>query len=196
MAKNIKAVIFDMDGTIVAPLLDFPRMKAEIGLPQDKGLLESMSQLDETGRNRAEEVLHAHELAAARTCHLNPGVREAMDALASMGIKAAILTRNSRRSTTIVCERHNLVFDAVVTREDCLPKPDPDGVLSAARQMGVRPDECIMVGDYEYDIRAGREAGATTVLFSPDGKRFATESDFTITSMEELPPIVADLDRA
>ncbi|MHC4713855.1 MAG: HAD family hydrolase [Planctomycetota bacterium] len=194
MPKDIKAVIFDMDGTITEPLLDFPRIKSEIGLPPDRGLLESIAAMNEVARGRAEGILLEHELAAASTSTLNPGVREALDKIVSTGLKVAVLTRNCRRGVEIVSARHDLRFDSIVTREDSAPKPDPDGILLASRQMGVRPTECILVGDYEFDMRAGRAAGAITVLFSPDGRAFPTKPDFTIGSMAQLPGIVAALE--
>jgi HAD superfamily hydrolase (TIGR01509 family) len=110
-----------------------------------------------------------------------------------MRLMTAILTRNCRRSVDIVLRKHGLSFDAVVTREDSLPKPDPDGMLTAAWRMGVRPDACVLVGDYEFDIRSGRAAGAVTVLYSPDGRSFQTQPDFCIRSMRELPAIVRRL---
>jgi N-acetyl-D-muramate 6-phosphate phosphatase len=42
-------------------------------------------------------------------------------------------------------------------------KPFPDPILWAAKQMGVRPEQCLMVGDTTVDIRAGKAARAQTV---------------------------------
>ena len=193
MPAHLKAVVFDMDGTITVPLLDFPRMKAEIGAPSDHGLLESMALMDDSRRAAAEKILLRHELAAALDSTLNPGVKAALADIASMGLAAAILTRNCRRSVDIVLDKHSLAFDAVVTREDSLPKPDPDGVLVAAWRMGVDAASCVMVGDFEFDIRSGRAAGALTVLYAPDGRTFATVPDFEIRSMEELPVLLRKL---
>lgn len=196
MMRLIKAVIFDMDGTITAPLLDFPAMKAEIGIPEDVGLLESLSRLDRTASDRAEAILLRHELAAAVNSRLNDGADQAVQALRRSGFKTAILTRNCRAAVDIVLEKHALRFDAVVTREDCLPKPHPDGLHTAAELIRVPTRECVMVGDYEFDIQAGRAAGAVAVLFAPDGHNFQTVPDFEITSMEELVPLVRLLNKS
>ena len=111
-----------------------------------------------------------------------------------MGVRTALLTRNSRRSVEIVCRLHDLCFDAAVTREDCRPKPDPQGVFLAAERIGVPPSAAMMVGDYEFDILAGKNAGCVTVLYSPDGRTFTTTPDFAIRSMAELPDIIASLE--
>ena len=189
----IKAIIFDMDGTIIVPHLDFALIKSEIGLPPERGLLEGMSGMSSRERRRAEDILERHELEAARGSRLNEGVRDALERLRRAGLRTAIVTRNSRRSVDIVLEKHDLAFDAVITRADCAPKPDPEGVLAAAGAMGVEPGECVMVGDYEFDIRAGRAAGALTVLFAPVGRDFAAEPDFEIRSFAELPGLVEEL---
>jgi phosphoglycolate phosphatase len=55
-------------------------------------------------------------------------------------------------------------FDPVVTGLSAPhTKPYPDPILLAARQMGVRPQECLMIGDTTVDMRAGKAAGAQTV---------------------------------
>ena len=193
MAEAIRAVIFDMDGTITVPVLDFVRMKAEMGLPRDKGLLEGLSEMDEPARTAAEGILHRYERTAAEKSVLNDGVPDALRALAAMGLKLAILTRNRRASVDVVTEKHGLVFDAVVTREDSSPKPDPDGVNTVAAALAVEARTCVMVGDFETDIQAGRAAGAVTVHYCPDGRMFPTQGDFTISSMHELAPLICSL---
>ena len=55
-------------------------------------------------------------------------------------------------------------FDAIVTGLSAShTKPYPDPILLAAEQMGVRPEECLMIGDTTVDMRAGKAAGAQTV---------------------------------
>jgi len=193
MPGAIQAVIFDMDGTLTVPVLDFPRMKAEIGIPQDQGLLESLAAMGEGERSAAEAILLRHELAAAQDSVLNPGVAEMLQSLSRLGVRTAILTRNCAESVRIVTGKHSLCFDAVVSREDSKPKPDPDGVLVAASRLGVDPQACLVIGDYEFDIQAGRAAGSLTVLFSPSGRSFQTVPDFQIRDMSELPMLLESL---
>ena len=56
MPRILEAVIFDMDGTITVPALDFPRIKAEMGLPQERPILESLDELAPDARPAAEGV--------------------------------------------------------------------------------------------------------------------------------------------
>ena len=62
--------------------------------------------------------------------------------------------------------QYNLVpyFKCIATGQTCEhTKPFPDPILWAAREMGVLPEACLMVGDTGVDIRAGKAAGAQTV---------------------------------
>ena len=55
-------------------------------------------------------------------------------------------------------------FDVVVTGLSAIhTKPYPHPILLAAQKMGVKPEECLMIGDTTVDMRAGKSAGAQTV---------------------------------
>jgi phosphoglycolate phosphatase-like HAD superfamily hydrolase len=84
-------------------------------------------------------------------------------------------------------------FDVILTRESPgRPKPHPDGVIDAARRFGVERGEVLMVGDYVFDIEAGRAAGASTALLT-NGRAappIQPAPDFTVASLRELPPLL------
>ena len=160
----IDAVIFDLDGTLVEQMLDFDAIRTEIGLPADKPILETMATLAPHERERADRILVRHEEEAAKRAPLAPGARQVLGFLAERGIPVAILTRNMRRSVELIIQRHGIDVDWIIAREDSAPKPRPDGVLAIAEALGVEPARCLMVGDYVFDIEAGRAAGAATVL--------------------------------
>lgn len=78
----------------------------------------------------------------------------------------AIVSARGDRATRHFLEQYGLEshFGAVATALTCrYTKPFPDPVLWAARQLGVPPERCLMVGDTTVDIRAGKAAGAQTV---------------------------------
>src|SRR5438552_3035248 len=66
-----RAMLFDMDGTLTAPFLDFDLIKAEMGIG-DQPILEALGKLDNPNRQAAESVLHRHEQRCAAECKLNP----------------------------------------------------------------------------------------------------------------------------
>lgn len=186
--------MFDMDGTLVRSELDFDAIAAEVGVPRDVPLLEAVRRLPPARQAEAEQVLLRHEHAAARACELLPGAVELLDALARWGMPAGLLTRNCRACVDIVVGRHALRLDPLLAREDAPAKPAPDGILLAARRWGVPPSEVLMVGDYVFDVRAGRAAGSLTALLTEGVARpFDDEADYLLPDLSAAIPLLQTL---
>lgn len=157
-----RLVIFDLDGTLTRPFLDFARIRAAIGLPEP--LLESMLALAPgPERDRAFATLDAFEAEAAERSELNEGARELIDGLR---LPAGLVTRNSRASALRTLRKHGLDFPVVMTRDDAPPKPDPEPLLRICAHFGVAPADALMVGDFRLDVLAGRRAGTRTALLT------------------------------
>lgn len=192
----IKAVIFDLDGTITAPLLDFNKIRSELKIESSEPVWEAIQRLDGKEKRRAEAVLDAYEIWAAQNAEFNKGVKEALLVLDDLGIKKGIITRNSLRAWEIVKERLSLEVDAVITREDAFPlKPAPDGVVALMEKLSCTRQETILVGDYLFDIEAGRSAGVRTVLFLNDEIEppWAYLADYKIRDMRKLLDIISNI---
>lgn len=184
-----RAVIFDLDGTLTVPVLDFDRIRAEIGV--EGPVLEAVEALTGAARERAERILDDHEQHAARGSTLQPGAAEVLAELRRRGIPCAILTRNSRASLETVLSRHSLTADALRTREDGARKPSPAPVLDLCARLGVPPEETLVVGDYLFDLQAARSAGAVAVLLvDGDNRRFREDADHTIDDLREILELV------
>ncbi|MBN2211744.1 MAG: HAD-IA family hydrolase [Sedimentisphaerales bacterium] len=195
--KRIAAILFDLDGTLTVPCLDFAAMKEEMGIAEGY-ILEEMKRMSPAQRAHAEQVLDRHEEQAARTSQLNPGAAETLERLRREGRKIGLITRNCRASVKTISQIHGLVFDAVITREDGAAKPAPDPVLRACQLLDVAPDEAIMVGDYLHDMQAGKTAGTYTVLLSthPNHRDYHGWADFVINRLEELHRIIEGMEDA
>lgn len=182
-------VIFDMDGTLIEPLIDFQALRRELHIPPDDGILEHLAKQAGESRRQAMEHLEARELDAANHARPMSGAKETLHAVVAAGLKRALLTRNTRQAVEVVFRRLPWMrFDLVLSREDGPIKPQPEGVLRACRQMGIRPERCLCVGDFRYDIQAANAAGACSVLLAstdepPD---WAGEADYTIRHLGEL----------
>jgi HAD superfamily hydrolase (TIGR01509 family) len=185
----IKAVIFDLDGTITQPYFDFDAIREEMGLAKDSGpVLESMEKMSPEQRQQAEEILHFHEEKAVIESNLNPGAKETLDAICEAGISIGILTRNRRCNALAIAQKHSLKFDAIVDREDGPVKPDAFGVLQICRQFGVKPEETLVVGDYLFDVLSAKAAGAIAVLLANHERadEFVRHADFCIENINEV----------
>lgn len=189
---NIQAVIFDLDGTLTEPFLDFDQIRCEIGLPDDGGILEALLRMPDARRQQAEAVLLAHEQAAAENSTLNDGAADLIDTLRLRGTSIGILTRNTRQNALFVAEKHRLHFDAMICREDGPAKPDGFGVLSLCRRFEAAPAQTLVVGDFKHDLEAARNAGAVAVLLKNHTKADTFEhlADYVIEHLNEILTII------
>lgn len=186
MSKEPRAILFDMDGTLTTPLLDFPAIKQEMGIGQQP-ILEALEAMDSVQRATAEAVLHRHEAHAADHATHNPGCTALVDWLKQKNISTALITRNSRLSTQRVLDKLQLAFGVIYTREDGPVKPHPHQLWEACRRLDVPAEEAWMVGDGEYDIAAAEAAGIPSVWISHGRPRnFDTKPWKTVDGLEEL----------
>ncbi len=184
----IQGMIFDLDGTLVDSGLNFAEIRAELGIPATQGLIEYMESLtDPRAQARVREAIHAFEIAGARRATWMPGARELLLALADIGRPVAILTRNMREAVTLTCQSLDMPVELILTREDCRPKPDPDGLWQIARAWKIAPEHLVYVGDYRFDLEAARNACMRSCLYrNPRNGAWAEMADWVIDHFDEL----------
>jgi len=114
------------------------------------------------------KVLSARRLAknpSKERFWLIPGVREMLEVL-SQAYPMGVVSARDEGSTREFLDHFELTsfFDVIVTSQTCqLTKPYPDPVIYAAKALGVAPEDCVMVGDTIVDIKSGKSAGAQAV---------------------------------
>lgn len=181
-----RAVLFDMDGTLTEPLLDFPAIKRAMGIGPGP-ILEALSRMTGPARAQAEAILHRFEDEAAAASTLNRGCTQLLDRLAQRQVLTALITRNRRSSVQTVLTRHRLKIEVVIAREDAEPKPSPQPLWLACRKLGVDPTAAWMVGDGYHDIEAAAAAGIRSVWISHGRPRdFAAVPDAVVNDLLEL----------
>lgn len=191
----MSAVIFDFDGTLTAPYgIDFVAMRQAIGCPPDHTILEYIVGLPPEQRAIADARVYEMELESARTSQPNRDAEAVVRALLDRGVTVAILTRNCREAVDLAFANFADIgvaeFAAVVCRDSGFPpKPAPDAIFHIADVIGVLAQELWMVGDYVFDLDAGRAAGARTVYLCND-ERPRWQADFVIANLQELPALL------
>ncbi|MGD0651071.1 MAG: HAD family hydrolase [Verrucomicrobiia bacterium] len=187
----IKGVIFDMDGTITAPNLDFAGIKAAAGIG-DVDMLDYLRAATGAEYERIHGLLMRFEKRGVANAKLNRGARALLNALAKQRIPTALLTRNSRRSVDAVCRKLKLKFDVTVTREDGPHKPAPEPIWRIAKRWKAKPDELLMVGDYKWDVLCAKNAGALCAVLVNGGgvPDWAKDADFIIKRLTDVIDIV------
>ncbi len=190
----IRAVVFDLDGTLLEQGIDFHVLRAEIGVPEGGDILHHIDGLPAEASREARRVVEIHEEKAAACSCLMPHASEVLDFLCRASLPVGVFTRNSRRSLEKACRRHGLAFPAAVCREDAPPKPDPAPLLRIAGALDLPPASLLVVGDFAYDTESALRAGAVSVFLSHGRPpRAPTRCHFVVAALAELPPLVSAL---
>lgn len=193
-----KAVIFDLDGTLVDSMWMWNAIDAEylarykLVCPGDlEKKVEGMS-FSETAAyfkqrfglvDTTEQIKEAWvemSIEKYRTqVPLKPGAREFLELLSSKGMAAGIATSNARAMVDVVLEALDIgkYFQVVATAcEVAAGKPAPDIYLNVAERLHVKPWDCVVFEDVPAGILAGKRAGMTV---------FAVEDEFSLGMREE-----------
>ncbi|MCB0279925.1 MAG: HAD family hydrolase [Calditrichaeota bacterium] len=184
---KFKLIIFDLDGTITHAIHDFAKIKKELNLPPDQDILTSLHELNLEERLYAERRLQEIETELASQARLQDGIRDFLEFLSKQSIQFAVLTRNTRLNAFIslqVCGIRGLFQEAAVLgRDECPAKPDPSGIYNLLNVFNADKDQTAIIGDYKYDLLAGRNAGITSIYFDPDNEeKWNHLADFRINT--------------
>ncbi|TAH74757.1 MAG: HAD family phosphatase [Anaerolineaceae bacterium] len=213
MLKDIDAVIFDLDGTLVDSMWMWETIDIEylerfgLEFPLDlQNKIEGMS-FSETAayfkdRFKLPDSLDQiksdwNKMAYDKYLHevpLKEGVREFLEYLKSNKIPAGIATSNSRELVDLIIDKHNIgdYFSSIRTScEVDKGKPSPDIYLLVAMDLMVEPERVLVFEDVIQGVMAGKNANmkvcAVYDKFSEkDDKQKIRLSDYYISSMKEI----------
>lgn len=219
--RNLRAVLFDLDGTLAdtAPDLakaanEMRRVRGFAPLPLSclrpvasqgaRGLLRvalHKTPEDPDYENLRDEFLSAYARTLYVDSMLFDGMAELLDQIEALGLRWGIVTNKIACFTTPLVERLGISHRAaVVVSGDTTAhsKPHPAPLQHAAASMGLAPSSCVYVGDDFRDIRAGHAAGMRVVAAAygyceaSEVKRW--DADAIIDSPGELPAVLLALD--
>lgn len=186
IAHDVKAVLFDLDGTLIDSAPDLgaaaDKMRTDRGLPSlplDKyrpmagagargmlGIAFGMTPEHPDFPAMREEFFRNYESCMTQRTYVFEGVAQLIASLVERDVAWGVVTNKSMRFTGPLTKGMALFSTArAVVGGDSTPhaKPHPAPLLEAARQVGVRPIECVYVGDDVRDMQAGKAAGMATV---------------------------------
>lgn len=186
MKIDLKAVIFDFDGTLAKLNIDFHLMRkslieliASYGVPVQKISHLLALEMIEAGRQwlvandggrsagyveKTGRLIYEIEMEGARSGELIPGVREMLAGLKGRGIEPGVLTRNCMEAVLVMFPDIDNYCRAVITREATTKfKPDPEHLRIALDCIEALPRNAAMVGDHPIDIEVGKRLGTMTI---------------------------------
>jgi HAD superfamily hydrolase (TIGR01509 family) len=138
------------------------------------------------------EQLNELEFYYAGKSSVMQGATELLQKLHDDGRQLAILTRNTMpvvKQTLEACRlQHFFPVEHILDRDACIPKPSPDGVRHLLQFWGADADDTVMVGDYLYDLEAGKGAGVATIHVDTRGD--VDWSEYTDIRVEGLGEII------
>ncbi|CAR24411.1 putative haloacid dehalogenase-like hydrolase [Lachancea thermotolerans CBS 6340] len=200
----VKAIVFDMDGTLSIPQpWMFGAMREAIGLTDPKmDILTFVDQLPSKQlKDDANEQLKAVEARAMAEMQPQPGLLPLLEYLTAHEISTSICTRNLIKPVrhliaSFVPDEHQR-FAHILTRDFRPTKPDPAPLLHISEQLGIAPENMVMVGDSYDDVECGAAAGAGTILVrsATNGGLLESRADLIDASVHDLSEIIELLER-
>ena len=191
MSEDIRAVLLDVDGTLVDSNdaharawvdafaefefdVPYERVRSLIGMGGDNLLPEAIEIEKETPRGEALSKRRGEIFKERYLQTINPfrGTRELLERMRAEGLEIAIGTSAQKEDLKPLLEIADVVdlIDSKATSDDAEnSKPDPDIIQAALKCLRLPASEVLMVGDTPYDIEAAARAGVRTVAFRSGG---------------------------
>jgi len=218
----VKAVVFDLDGTLASFNVDYRAVRADVrsflmrrGLPAsvlsiNESIFEMLKKTEiflknngksektvEETRSKALAIAEKHELEAAKTTSLLPGVLETLKAVKKMDLKMGLCTINGEKSTNYILKRFKIAefFDVITPRDSVkYVKPSAEHLEATLKALGVNPEEAVVVGDGASDMKCAKElkavaVGLPTGVSSPK-ELISSGANYFITSITDLPTLI------
>ena len=211
-AANLKAIIFDMDGTLVSSLSLIHHCESEIstkytgkGLtvedvisgfgPPARSIIRSLTDgLGEEQQTKAvRDYYECYSKNVPSKILVFPGIPELLRKIKSSGRRLALFTgvEQAMMNFTLTPFELQAYFEELITADDVRnTKPDPEGILLALSRIKVEPKHSMYVGDSPADMIAGKHAGAHTgaAMWSPENRGDPSKEhpDFEFRSVQQL----------
>ena len=181
-----KAVIFDVDGTLVDSVdqharawqdafaefghaIELSAVRSQIGKGGDQLLpvFLGQSEIDRIGGPLQARRKHILQQRYLHTIKAFPDVRRLLERLKQRGVRIALASSandEELRHYKAIAGIEDLVDEQTSSEDAELSKPHPDIFQAALARLGaVSPDESLVVGDTPYDVEAASQAGLRTV---------------------------------
>jgi len=180
--------LLDWDGVLAETKLDFSGVRERYYGGRKAMLLEEADVLTPEDRKSLMKDLCDIEIAGAEKAVPVPGALELIEWLDSKKVPYCIVSRNCLESIELAAKNIGIKLPEHTWSRDnseCV-KPDPRMLIKAAGSIGVEPRDCVLVGDFIYDLQGARRAGIRAVLVEREEQDWNLWSDVSYNKMTDL----------
>lgn len=191
--SDIKAIVFDLDNTLVSSNMNFQWLREQVGCPQEHDLLSYVDDIQCPQQSaKATELILQHEMDDAAHSAPMPGCLTLLSFIEKNDLHTAIITRNCEMAALRKVTHNRLNISRIITREHFPPKPAPDSLLALANEWALKPHQVLYVGDYLYDLQAAFNACMPSCLVT-NGKDslFHAHASVVVKQLDELVELLA-----
>jgi len=206
MLKSIKAIVWDLDGTLIHFKIDYLRARKvaikilkNYGVPKHLltvkySILENVSSARDYFHKKGfsdekiekiiadiDKKIMEIELEAALNATMINGIDQVLKFAKSKNLKQAIFTFNTKKNAKISLEKVRLLgfFVLIVGRDNISNlKPHPDHLRFICNELNVEPDEIVVIGDSDRDIEAAINVGAHSIALNTKRSNFHKQETF------------------
>lgn len=216
---TIKAIVWDLDGTLIHFKIDYLRARKvaikilkKYGIPKHlltvkSSILENIEYAKEIFKNEGltkekineiiekvdNEIIKIEHKAAINASIIN-GIDQVLEFAKVNNLKQAIFTYNTKRNAEISLKNVKIIqyFDIIVGRDDIVNlKPHPDHLLLICKELNVKPNEILVIGDTNRDIEAAINVGAHSIALNTKIASLFKQENFKkakeIIELSEIP---------
>jgi len=162
---SCRAFVLDWDGVLAETKLNFAPIREKYFQGRFVPLFEAIATLPPSLAESLKKDIYDEEMAGAEAAEPVNGAFELLDWLHRHDIPWCVVSRNCSDSILLAAERTGLPLPPMLFSRDTPPvKPAPEALWRAAHSLDALPADCVMVGDFVYDLVGARRAGMRAVL--------------------------------
>ncbi len=210
------AIVWDLDGTLVESAPDLatalnallneqgqhthsvdsvrPMIGGGVAKLIERGFRTAGAPLDETARDElVPRFMELYTACATQSTHLVPHARDVLIHFYHAGVKQGLCTNKPIAVTRLILGALDITgfFNSIIGGDSTnMRKPHPLPLLTCLEELGVRPEDALMVGDSGADVGAARAAGVPVILV-PDGytgvPAVSLGADYVVGDLAEIP---------
>lgn len=189
----IKAIIFDMDGTLIRLPINYEKIFKKLKILFDtndefKPLIPSIiskSNDDSVLLQNAFDIICEEEIVASKDFEVIDGTIDILNYLRSKNFKLCLVTMQCQNAAKFALDKIQIskFFSSIITRDDANQRSDQ--IKKSLQTLELNPENVLMVGDRIHDVHSAKQVGCHAILFNANKLNSFKEST-VISELSQL----------